>query len=411
MNTFITKYVSLLTVFLFMASSSLVAQQSDHQIQQNFKSSYSQLMELIDEATSAYQLAQIDEHISTFEERYSQHTGIINAALYPDSFQSSINRLRANHAEAYENITTIEDLSEQVHELTGEMDAFRNRLDEMNQQALVLQEQIERAEASEQQQAALIRQYRQNLEQRDNFVSEFLEELLTKYQRMDVETQVEMAESAERLDDNPLDVIRSIVSEYISLVDQSPGLETPDYVAMRAQHGYFNDVWERIGERLAATFDPDNPVQSEQEVDDLLAAWLASIDNQIWEAINSAFSEEEIELQSFSSPQEFNEALHSYVDAAYEMSLERNTEEDHEMYMNFRDFWNNTVKASWGDALVEGNIISNSEIAAIDLKLSDWSESSPPTSNLMFILFLVSLAVIIGLVVLLLTRPGSSKKA
>jgi len=145
-------------------------------------------------------------------------------------------------------------------------------------------------------------------------------------------------------------------------------------------------------------------------VDDLLAAWLASIDNQIWEAISSAFSEEEIELQSFSSPQEFNEALHSYVDAAYEMSLERNTEEDYEMYMNFRDFWNNTVKASWGDALVEGNIISNSEIAAIDLKLSDWSESSPPTSNLMFILFLVSLAVIIGLVVLLLTRPASAKK-
>jgi hypothetical protein len=368
-------------------------------------------MELIDDAGSIYVLDQIEEHINTLEDRYEEHRVIINNALYPDSFENNINRLRANHAEAYENIATIDELNEQLNELTAEMDAFRSRLDQMDQETVVLQEQIQRAEASEREQAALIRQYRQNLEQRDQFVSEFLEELLTKYQRMDADTQEEITEAAERLDENPIDVVRSIISEYINIVDQSPGLETPDYVAMRAQHGYFEDVWNRIGERLAVTFDPDNPVQSEQEVDDMLAAWLASIDNKIWDSIYSAFNQNGIELDSFSNPDDFNSALHSYVDAAYEVSLETNDEAVYEEFQNFRDFWNTTVKASWGDALTEGNILSSSDIAAIDLKLSDWGESAPPTSNLMFILLLVSIAVIIGLIVLLITRSGSPKKA
>jgi hypothetical protein len=53
---------------------------------------------------------------------------------------------------------------------------------------------------------------------------------------------------------------------------------------------------------------------------------------------------------------------------AYEISLERNSEEDHEIYRNFSSFWNNTVKASWGELLVEGNVLSHSDIAAIDYK-------------------------------------------
>jgi uncharacterized coiled-coil protein SlyX len=410
MNTIVRQYISFLAVFLFLASSSVIAQQSDYQIQQDFRESLAELSELIDNANSIYVLDQIEEHINTFEANYAEHSGIINAALYPETFESSINGLRENLAEAKDNIETIEELSERVTELMDEMDGFRDRLNTMNQETMTLQNQIEQAEANEREQAALIRQYRQNLEQRDNFVSDFLEELLTTYQSMDAGTQEEIAEAAERLDENPLDVIRSIVSEYINLVDQSPGLDTPDYVAMRAQHGYFEDIWNRIGERLAVTFDPDNPVQSEQEVDDMLGAWLASIDNKLWDAISTAFNQNGVELEPFTSPDDFNTALHSYVDAAYEFSLESNNEEDYENYRNFRDFWNNTVKASWGDALVDGNILSSSDIAAIDLKLSDWGEEAPPTSNLMFILFLVSLGIIIILVILLLVRRDPATK-
>jgi hypothetical protein len=57
----------------------------------------------------------------------------------------------------------------------------------------------------------------------------------------------------------------------------------------------------RIGERLANTFEPDNPVTAKEEIDDLLTAWLLSVDNQLWNALESAFSQNGIELEPFAS--------------------------------------------------------------------------------------------------------------
>jgi hypothetical protein len=408
MKTLLKQRFSLLAVFLLFASTSVVAQQSDYQIQQDFRAELSELMERVESAVSTAELSELEAEIDRFETQYAEHSQIINSAIYPDTFNGSLTRLKNAHSAAMDDASIIEQLNQRIDELTAEMDVFRDRMEEMNVEMSSLQNQLERAEANETRQAALLRQYRQNIDQRNEFGSEFLEELLSKYQTMDRTTQQEIAEAAERLDDNPLEMIQTIVIEYIDLADQETALETPDFVAMRAQHGYFEDIWGRIGERLANTFEPENPVTAKEEIDDLLTAWLLSVDNQLWNALESAFSQNGIELEPFASADDFNTALNSYVDNAYEISLERNSEEDHEIYRNFSNFWNNTVKASWGELLVEGNVLSHTDIAAIDLKIADWSDASAPTSNLMFILLLISIAIIIGLVILLITKTGKA---
>ena len=408
MKTLLKQRFSLLAVFLLFASTSVVAQQSDYQIQQDFRAELSELMERVETTVTTEELSELEADIDRLEAEYAEHSRIINAAIYPDTFDRALTRLKNAHTAAVDDATIIEQLNQRIDEMTSELDVFRNRMEEMNLDMVSLQDQLERAEANETRQAALLQQYRQNIDQRNEFVAGFLEELLSKYQTMDRTTQQEITEAAERLDDNPLEMIQTIVIEYIDLADQATALETPDFIAMRAQHGNFKDIWDRIGERLANTFEPDNPVIAKEEIDDLLTAWLLSVDNQLWDALDSAFSQNGIELEPFSSPEDFNTALNSYVDQAYEISLERNSEEDHEIYRNFNRFWNNTVKASWGDLLVEGKVLSHTDIAAIDIKIADWSDASAPTSNLMFILLLISIAIIIGLVILLITRTGKT---
>lgn len=406
MKTHYKFYILLLAVFLIFANSAVIAQQSDFQIQQDFRTELTALSERVELAVTYEELEELKTEIEELRSKYSEYSGIINSALYPDTFDRSIQRVEENRMVSADRARIIEQLNEQVDELTAEMELFRNRITQMNAEATDLRDQIERASANESRQAALIRQYRQNIDQRDNFVSDFLEELLVKYQTMDRTTQEELTDAAERLEDNPLDVIKSIVSEYINVANQSTGLEAPDYLGMRAQHGYFMDVWERIGDRLVSTFAPNNQVQAKQEIEDLLAAWQASVDNKLWDTISTAFNQNNIQLGTFTSPETFNTSLNSYVDSGYEISLESNSEEDYNNYRNFRDFWNTTVKASWGEALVDGNILTQSQIAAIDIKVNDWGSASQPTSNLMFILFLVSIAVIIGLIVLLVTKKN-----
>lgn len=403
-NQYLKTYILFLALFFILASTTLVAQQSDYQILQNFRVELAELNERVELAVSTQELDELEEEIASLRERYAEHSAIINASIYPDTFENSVNRTEENRSALVERYAIIEQLNERVDELTSEMDVFRDRINQMTLESEDLQDQIERSAASESRQAALIRQYRQNIELRDSFVSGFLEELLMKYQTMDRSTHEELAETAERLEDNPLDVIKTIISEYINVADQSSGLETPDYLGMRAQHGYFSDVWGRIGERLVNTFDPERPVQAKQEIEDLLATWLASVDNRLWDSLTTTFNQNNIQLGPFTSPETFNTALNNYVDGGIEISFESNSEEDYRIYRNFRDFWNNSVKASWGEALVDGKILSQSDIATIDIKLSSWSEAAQPTSRLMFILFLVSMAVIFGLIILLVMK-------
>jgi len=407
MNAPIKKFYIITTILLLVfLQSALVAQQSDYQIQQNFISELNELTQRIDTTQAPEELTQLEIELDELKSRYAEHEELINAALYPETYQNRVSATDEQLSVAIDNASVIEQLNSRITSLVGEIDAYRSQITDLNENSQALREQLQRAESNEERQAALLTQYRQNLEERNSFVSEFLQNLMSRYQNVDLGTQQEIADAAERLDDNPVEILRSIILDYINIVDESTSLETPDYVAMRAQHEYFLQVWNRIGSNLVNTFAPDNSSETKTEIDELMAAWLLSVDNQLWESLNNTFSQSGIELEVFTTPDEFYNAIYNYVDNGHVTSLERNSEEDFAVYQNFSTFWNETVKAEWGDMLIEGEILSQAQISEIDIKLNDWEEASKPTSNLMFILLIVSVAVIIGLIVLLITKKS-----
>lgn len=407
MNAPIKKiYITTTILLLAFLQTALVAQQSDYQIQQNFVTELNELTERIDTTQSPEALAELELELVELQDRFSEHEELINSALYPETYQNRIRATEEQLSVALDNASVIDQLNSRITSLVGEIDAYRSQITDLNENTQALREQLQRAESNEERQAALLTQYRQSLEERNSFVSDFLQNLMSRYQNVDLGTQQEIADAAERLDDNPVEILRSIILDYINIVDESESLETPDYVAMRAQHEYFSDVWNSIGSNLVNTFAPENSSETKTEIDELMAAWLLSVDNQLWESLNDTFSQNGIELEVFTTPDEFYGAIYNYVDNGHVTSLERNSEEDFAVYQNFSTFWNETVKAEWGDMLIEGEILSQSQISEIDIKLNDWEEASKPTSNLMFILLIVSVAVIIGLIVLLITKKN-----
>ena len=407
MNAPIKKiYITTTILLLVFLQTALIAQQSDYQVQQNFVTELSELAERIDTTQSPDELAKLEIELDELKSRYAEHEELINAALYPETYQKRMNETEEQLSVALDNASVIDQLNSRITSLVGEIDAYRSQITDLNENTQALREQLQRAESNEERQAALLTQYRQSLEERNSFVSGFLQNLMSRYQNVDLGTQQEIAEAAERLDDNPIEILKSIILDYINIVDESTSLETPDYVAMRAQHEYFSEVWNSIGSNLVNTFSPENSSETKTEIDELMAAWVLSVDNQLWESLNDTFSQNGIDLEVFTTPDEFYDAIYNYVDNGHVTSLERNSEEDFAVYQNFSTFWNETVKAEWGDMLIEGEILSQSQISEIDIKLNDWEEASKPTSNLMFILLIVSVAVIVGLIVLLITKKN-----
>lgn len=395
---------TLAALILILAGSTAFAQQSDYRVQQDFRAEYNEIAQSIDTAVSSDDVSAISDEIDQFEADYSGYSELLNAALYPDTFEERISDLRDRLAGTGNNIDVVEELNERIAQLQAEMEDLRNQVTQMDEEASAIRQRLDRSSANERRLSALVTQYRQNIEARDAFVTDFLQDLLTRFESMDAQTQSDLAEASSSMDDNPLSLIQTILSEYINQADMESNLEAPDYVQMRAQHAYFSEVWEDIGERMANTYASDSPVQARQEVTDLLAAWEASINNKLWNALSTAFNQNGFELQSFSNGDDFAVALNAYVDNAIETAISENDQANYDSYENFSDFWNSRVKGDWGELLVNGNVLSQTQIAEIDVKLGDWARHAEPESNLMFILFLISLAVILGLIVLLVTK-------
>ena len=395
---------TLAALFMILAGTTAFAQQSDYQIQQDFRAEYNEIVQDIDSAVSPNDVNDITNAIDQIEADYSGYSELLNAALYPDTFSEHISDLRDRLSGSENNIMVVEELNERIAQLQAEMEDLRNQVTQMDGEAAALRQRIERSASNERRLSALVTQYRQNIEARDAFVTEFLEDMLNRYESMNTQTQSDIAEASERMDDNPLDIVQTILGEYINQADMDSNLDAPDFMRMRSQHAYFADVWEDIGERMANTYASDSPVQARQEITDLLSTWEASIDNKLWNTISTAFNQNGIELQSFSNSDDFAVALNAFVDNAIETAVAENDQANLDSFQTFSDYWNSTVKGTWGEYLINGNVLTQSQIAEIDIKLSDWARNAEPVSNLMFILFLISLAVIIGLVVLLLTK-------
>lgn len=398
--------ISTLAALMLFASGSVIAQQSDYQVQQDFRADYNEITERINQASSSDDVSEIASMIEQFEADYSGYETLLNAVLYPETFENRLSVLRTNLTGTERDFNTINELNERISSLQAEIDEMRSQLGQMDEDSEALRQRLERSSANERRLSGLVTQYRQNIESRDEFVSDFLENLLNRYQAMDSQTQSELAEASESMEDDPLALLITIISEYINQADRESGLDAPDYLRMRAQHAYFVNVWERIGENMSNTYASDSPVQARQEISDLLAAWQASVDNKLWNALSTAFNQNGIELPAFTSADAFNNALNTFVDNATSTAREQNEDADFQLYESFSMYWNGTVKSDWGELLTTGNVLSQGQIAAIDLKMGDWARSAEPVSNLMFILFLISLAVIIGLVVLLVTKKS-----
>ena len=389
---------------LTLSAVSVQAQQSDYEIQRNFQQELSELTAEIERAETLDELTELGNRVDMLERTYSEHAELINAALYPQTYQVLTGNLREQLTQALSSAEVVEELSTRIDELNVEVSQYRDEIDAMNRTTAELQSRLQQAESNEMNQAALLQEYRQSIEQRNHFVSQFLEQLMSMYQDASPSELREISAASERLEENPLNVLESILNEYIRVTEETAGLGPTDYASMRAQYHYFAEVWERIGNSLTTTFGGENAAAAKTSIDNQLSEWVSAIDSTLWNTISDAFHINGIELERFSNREEFYNALYGYVDSRRVDSQQTNSEEDYQTYVNFNDYWNTTVKSDWGELLVDADILSTEKIATIDMTLAEWGETAPPESNMMLILLIISIVIIIGLVVLMLMR-------
>src|SRR5690625_7335911 len=100
-----------------MSWSAAVAQESDYEIQQQFRADYNEISAMLENATSLDDLEDVAGRVQEFINDYQQHTDMINAALYPNTASAIEHELHVQYEVICNTISTFEEPYNQVNQM------------------------------------------------------------------------------------------------------------------------------------------------------------------------------------------------------------------------------------------------------------------------------------------------------
>src|SRR5690625_7678495 len=105
---------------------------SDYQIQRNFQQELSELTAEIERAETLDELTELGNRVDMLESTYSEHAELINAALYPQTYQVLTGNLREQLTQALSSAEVFEELSTRIDGLNVGVSQYRDEIDAVN---------------------------------------------------------------------------------------------------------------------------------------------------------------------------------------------------------------------------------------------------------------------------------------
>ncbi|WP_018126399.1 hypothetical protein [Balneola vulgaris] len=405
------KLSTTLAVFLALFSIQVsFAQQSDFQIKEAFEAKHETLSLAIEDAQSVDTIDSLLLAIDNFQDEYNEHQEMLDYALYPESYESKIADLRSKARTAEHKLLVIENQSEKLSMLTDELNQYKSELALLTQRSDSLRLAISNSQESEENLSRLVRNYRQSVEQRDQFIFDMVDSLFITYKQLAPESIDELSKQNETgtlaSGDNPLETIELILEENVeTLKAEANTLNTEDYLRIYALHHKVEEVWNSIGDDLIAIYGGKNKNKWNAQIENNLKEWKASASLSMWKSLDNYLENKDVDLGAFDSNSSFFKSLDSFVSKARDQSegeiLNNTTYED---YKTFREFWSTKVLNDWNQYLVEAEVLTTNQIATIDNKVDDWEDKSKPLSTTFIILFGIAVLAVIGFIVLLVKQ-------
>lgn len=406
------------TFLLVFASEHGFAQEqelSDFEIQKNFKAEYAKYKNKIDTVSVADSAKAVLQRIQAFDSTYQDHKELINKSLYPDTYDQRIQELTQAATLAANQLQTMQQQDEQLSNLQLRLLAYQEHVTQLTSDADSLRQAMQESIESEKQLSGMVRNYRKNLEERDELILAFIDSTVIAYQQMDLKAlqDLENIDSKSRINSegDALKMIRDISAENLTILQEnSDKLRLQDYIRMQRVQQRFDEMWIRLGNKLTQVYGGDDAEQIAQDIDKNLTEWSQLLKDKTFTTLHDSLQAKGLEIQSFDNSEGFFSSLNSYLDQKIKTSREDASQADYERYQSFNEFWNK-VEREWSGQFQEANILSPRQLATISEKTETWGQHAEPESNMM--LYLLIGAILIALIFggLFIREKQSSKSS
>lgn len=401
---------ALTAVILIAGSINVLAQTSDYQVKQNFEERYKELKTSIEEAMTVSEIDSLKAEIEDFKYYHEDHKKLLDNALYPQTYESSISELNQRARTTEHKLLIIENQDEKLASLNSELNSYKSEITNLNNRTDSLRKAIATSEQSESNLSNLVAKYRKSMEERDEFVLTMIDSLFVTYKDMQGKALAEFSEEngSRQLQqqDNPLKLIQSVIEENIQILKSNDSsLQTEDYLRMYVVQSRFSEVWNQIGDDLTRIYAGNKAADWENNIEGKLSDWKASASKNMWASMDAYLEENNVDLGAFDNNESFYSAIDNFITEATDASRDKVvTEENYKDFQAFYDFWNGKIKSEWGKFVQEGEVLTMTQISNIDSEMMTWRDEAKPKSFLIPILFGLSLLTIIGLIIVIARR-------
>ncbi|MCU0344284.1 MAG: hypothetical protein MUF28_10770 [Ignavibacterium sp.] len=398
--------INKILLFVILTTSTTLFAQSDFEMVQSFKERHQNLSEGIIAAQSLEDLNNLSAEIDNLKRDFSAKRVILDQSLYPENFNSSIEKLTSMLDLRKEDFTSITVLQTEVTALKSEVDLLNRRNTELINQITILESQRRKDAAAIEELEKLVSDLRITLLKRDQLIFSIVDSLtpklagdisaMTKQDKEQVYSQVER---------NNL-----LVSVKRSLRDNSRFLEVTSLKAgdldkVKQQEQSFVTMWRKVGPKLVDVYANKKDKSAElKEIDNLFNVWANRINKEAWESINEEFSLNNINLQNFKNGKEFVDVLTQYISDEIKNYGTKDKTESEKMYSVFTDsVWFKTISNEWMPYLLDNKLLAVEQKDAVEKKLSEWKSVVSP-QDYTWIYAVVGLALLFIAALILILR-------
>lgn len=407
--------VILLTVIIGLFSSALHAQeaQSDYEIQQTFKEQYANYEQQVESVSSPDSAEKLIESIKQFDQKFSEHRELLDKALYPDTYEEQMENLKKSSVRTLNKAETITEQQKQLKKLETQLASYEQDLSQLDQQTDSLKTAIRQSTESENELSNMVREYRQSLEKRDELILTFIDSMVVTYQNMDLDALQELEDYDQKSrikTDDALKLIHDISEENIQVLQQNASnLQLDDYMRMAEVNYQFQGMWNRLGDKIHEVYEGNNADMLAENINGNLIEWNNLLQTNTVDAVKSYFAQQGIETGSFESADEFNAALHSYLDRKIKMSRDNRSEANYSDLQKFKEFWDR-VEVQWTSNMAHANVLSREQTSELNQKVDEWTQIAQPRSNNILVYLLGGSVLLVVALGVMLIREKKNKR-
>lgn len=369
-------------VILFVLASTLtVKAQSDYEKAQKFKERYTEIENSIRTAQSLEECNDIEVEIDSLESRFKDDKYILDAAMYPETFSTSIMQLKTQLNTRKGDFGQIVELQTQVVELENQIDNLNRRNSALIGEIGALNQSQKKDKETIESLNRLVYNLQKSIRERDELVRDIIDTLFHKY--VDKPLTLNDAERADfyrKIESGNLFYnVQRTINDNIQLLNVTE-FESADLANLKEKQVEFKHVWNQLGEKIAKVYSEDKRgISDVAHINDLFVDWENRMDEKIWQSVADKFRDNGINLSTFKDGEQFSNVVISFINNELDRIEAKGKEESQKTYAFFADStYFKSIEPDFMPLLIEYNLISSDQKDRVENKIGEWENKVEP---------------------------------